>query len=221
MNFNGIDILITAGPTREMWDTIRFLSNLSSGKTGLALAKTALTYGAEVTLISSIKSHNTGGVKFIYTPSGCQMFKAVKNEFPGCDIFISAAAVCDFRPVRINNKIKKSNGVPLIKLQRNPDILKWAGEDSGKKIIIGFSLEDELDIKLARSKKKDKNCNIIVLNTTKNLGADFKTFVIITDNGVEKYENLGLEKMAEIILGECWKIIQISINGDGVLLDEN
>ena len=100
MSLKGLRIVITTGPTREMWDTIRYLSNISSGKLGFAIAKKAFQYGAEITLISAFKDHNINVIRHISIVSALDMIEAVNNAFDECDIFISAAAVADFSPVR-------------------------------------------------------------------------------------------------------------------------
>ncbi len=189
-----------------MWDTVRYLSNLSSGKTGLAIAKTAMKYGANVTLISS-KYGDLHGINFIYAESAVDMFEKVKRELGKCKIFISAAAVADFRPVRMKRKIKKRDELPVIKLKRNPDILKWAAENYPDKLLVGFSLEDKIDVEKGLLKKKEKNCSIMVLNDVQNLGSDIKTITLITDKGINEYKDLSLEEMAEVILEQCQKLM--------------
>jgi phosphopantothenoylcysteine decarboxylase/phosphopantothenate--cysteine ligase len=207
MKLEGIQVLITAGPTREMWDTVRYLSNLSSGKTGFALARTSAEYGAKVKLISSIRESNMGEVEMIYAESAGDMFNAVKREAVSCDIFISAAAVADYRPVRVNEKIKKRDGVPVIELERNPDILKWMGENYPDKIIVGFSLEDKIDIEKGILKLSEKNCKIMVLNDISNLGNDKKTFIVVSGNNINEYKDLDLKQTAEVILEHCIKLL--------------
>lgn len=206
LSFKGLNILITAGPTREMWDTVRYLSNLSSGKTGLAIAKTAVKCGANVTLISS-KYGDLHGINFIYAESAVDMFEKVKRELGKCKIFISAAAVADFRPVKMKRKIKKRDELPVIKLKRNPDILKWAAEKYPDKLLVGFSLEDKIDVEKGLLKKKEKNCSVMVLNDVQNLGSDIKTIALITDKGINEYKDLSLEEMAEVILEQCQKLM--------------
>jgi phosphopantothenoylcysteine decarboxylase/phosphopantothenate--cysteine ligase len=149
----GKNILVTAGPTVEYWDSVRYLTNRASGKTGLEIAHYARTLGAQVTLVSSIKSHAGYDVRHILISSARDMFKVVKEEYGNCDIFISSAAVADFRPVYVKGKIDKRKGMPEIKLKRNPDILKWAGDNKERQVIAGFSLQEKIDIKKAKLKK--------------------------------------------------------------------
>ena len=103
--------------------------------------------------------------------------------------------------------IKKAGGVPAIKLKRNPDILEWAGKNADNKIIMGFALEDKIDIKTGQIKKDKKKCDIVVINSIKDVGADRKTFVILSDTGNKEYKNIKLEKLADIIFDECLKLI--------------
>lgn len=203
MKLEGVQVLITAGPTREMWDTVRYLSNLSSGKTGFALARTAAEYGAKVKLISSIQRNNIDPVEMIYAESAVDMFNAVKTEADSCDIFISAAAVADYRPVRANEKVKKRDGITVIELEKNPDILKWMGENYPDKILVGFSLEDKMDVEKGILKLKEKHCKVMVLNDTSNLGSDKKTFTVVSGNDINEYKNLDLKQTAEVILEHC------------------
>jgi phosphopantothenoylcysteine decarboxylase/phosphopantothenate--cysteine ligase len=200
MNLSGMSVLVTAGPTIEMWDSVRFLSNLSSGKMGFSLAKKAKESGADVILISTIEEHKTDGMKFINVKSALEMFEAVKKEFSGCDIFISAAAVCDFMPVRVQGKIEKRKEIPEMRLERNPDILKWAGENSKEKTLVGFSLTDKTDIDEGLRKKQEKNCDIMVLNTVGNIAKDRRSFVILSGSEATEYSGLGLDEAARVIL---------------------
>ncbi|MFW6129542.1 MAG: phosphopantothenoylcysteine decarboxylase [Atribacterota bacterium] len=200
-------ILITSGPTIEMWDSVRYLSNMSTGKLGYHLAKEAREYGADVTLISSVKSNIIEGVKFIRVVSAIDMFEQVKRKFSNCDIFISAAAVCDYRPAKKKKgKIKKTEPIRTIKLIKNPDILNWAGKQNREQILVGFSLQDRMDKKEGLKKKKEKNCDIMVVNGTENLGAERRNFGLIYNNTWKEYNNLSLNKTAAVILEKCVEI---------------
>jgi len=200
MNFKGSRVLITAGPTIEKWDTVRYLTSFSSGKMGLALALAAAGKGAEATLISSIREHSNYSFRHILISSCIDMYEAVKENFLNCDIFIAAAAAADFRPVREEKKVKKRNCKPVIKLERNPDILKWTGENRKNQVLVGFSLEDKPDIKEAQRKKQEKNCQLMIVNTAENMGSDRKSFILLCDNETRKYENVKVEDAAQIIL---------------------
>ncbi|MBN2407225.1 MAG: phosphopantothenoylcysteine decarboxylase [Elusimicrobia bacterium] len=207
MNLKGINILITAGPTREMWDTVRYLTNLSSGKTGMAIAEKAREWGASVTLVSQVKPADTRGMKYIKIESALDMFRAVKKEFLLCDVFISSAAVCDFRPVRSKRKISKTSRVECIRLARNPDILRWAGSRKGRRVIAGFALADRMDVEKGLRKMKDKKCDIMIINAVSNLGASKKSFKMVgPESSMSEYRNAALGRMAGVILGKCLQL---------------
>jgi phosphopantothenoylcysteine decarboxylase/phosphopantothenate--cysteine ligase len=203
----GLHILITAGPTREMWDSVRYLTNLSSGKVGFAIAEKAAEYGADVTLITSISDREIPGVKQIHINSAMEMFEAVKKESQKYQIFISSAAVADFRPVKVDHKIKKNGEVPVIHLERNPDILKWVTDNYPDKLNVGFALEDEMDVEKGTAKKERKNCRLMILNDAGNLGSDMKSFVLISDDDAKCYNSISLGDTAEVILRKCRELI--------------
>ncbi|MGM0440803.1 MAG: phosphopantothenoylcysteine decarboxylase [Elusimicrobiota bacterium] len=208
MSLKGNKITVTAGPTREMWDSIRFLSNLSSGKTGYAIAEVANDMGGEVTLISGReKQPSEKAINYIYTFSARDMFEEVKKRIESTDIFISAAAVSDFRPVRYKGKISKKQETPSIELKRNPDILKSVAENFRGKLIVGFSLADKVNISEGRKKLEAKGCDIMVLNSTRNMGEDKKSFVLAEGKIEKEYEAVPVREMAEIILKKCQKKI--------------
>lgn len=207
MNLNGISLLITSGPTRESWDSIRYLTNRSSGRLGYEIALLAASLGASVKLITSINFKPSDGLEIIKIESALDMFNAVQSSFSEADIFISAAAVADFRPVRSPVKIKKREALPVIKLERNPDILKWAGEKKTGQIIVGFSLSDNNDVETAKEKMKEKNSNIMVANTIENFDNDLRSFHIIKEGHIREYTSKSLKESSERILKECLKII--------------
>lgn len=207
MGLQGLNVLITAGPTREMWDNLRYLTNLSTGKTGYAIARIFAKNGANVSLVSSIKDFDTKGIRFIYAESARDMFTAVKKELAGSCIFISTAAVADFRPLRSRKKIKKKTVLPVIELRKNPDILKWAGKNYPDKILVGYSLEDNIDLAEGIRKKNEKRCSIMVLNDTANLGSDTRTFTLIRDESVYEYKALTLDETARVVLNHCRKLL--------------
>ena len=165
--------LITAGPTREYIDPVRFISNASSGQMGYALAQAALKTGHDVTLISSSSMQPPIGVDFTGVESTAEMFAAVKKIFVDCDCLIMAAAVSDYTPKRVRNtKIKKTDDELVIKLKPTVDILKWAGGYKKKQIVVGFALEDKNLRKNAEKKLKDKNLDMIVANSPDAIGAE-------------------------------------------------
>ena len=159
MSLKGLKVLITAGPTREMWDDVRFISNLSSGQTGAEIAKEALRRDADVTVISGVPGLDTGTAKTVNVVSAVDMYEAVEEHIGRSDIFIAAAAVADFRPVKQSGKIRKDSAEPVIRLERNPDILKWVGNNYPSKIKVGFSLQEEPGSDDGAVKMKEKNCD--------------------------------------------------------------
>jgi phosphopantothenoylcysteine decarboxylase/phosphopantothenate--cysteine ligase len=172
------NIMITAGPTYESIDAVRFIGNFSSGKMGFALAKTASKLGANVTLITGPSSENLidDNIKIINVVTADQMFAEVKKHFSFSDISIMSAAVSDYKPKNIvNTKIKKENqNILSIELVENIDILKYLGLNKSKEqILVGFALETDNEIINAKSKISKKNLDAIVLNSLRDEGAGF------------------------------------------------
>ena len=161
-----VDLLITAGPTRESIDPVRFLSNHSSGKMGFALAAAAAVAGARVTLISGPVNLNTPvGVNRIDVSSAAQMQEAVMSRLSADGIFISVAAVADYRVAdQQNEKIKKTDDQMTLKLVRNPDILASAAQSEQRPFCVGFAAETQQLEQYARSKLNSKNLDMIVAN---------------------------------------------------------
>lgn len=185
----GKRVLITAGPTREAIDPVRFISNRSSGKMGYALAKIAALRGADVTLVSGpVDLKPPYGVKMIPTLSAEDMYDAVVSRADNQDIIVKAAAVADYTPTTVaDNKIKKSDGDMAIALKRTKDILAHLGENKrDDQVICGFSMETENLIDNSRKKLKRKHIDMIVANNVKDEGAGFKTdtnlVTLITDD---------------------------------------
>ena len=171
-------ILITAGPTYESIDAVRFIGNFSSGKMGFSLAKTAASLGAEVILITGPTSLNIidDNIFVINVVTADEMFLEVKKHFKSTDISILSAAVSDFKPKnRSKIKIKKQNSDLLsIDLVENIDILKYLGDNkSNKQILVGFALETDNEFQNALSKIENKNLDAIVLNSLNDKGAGF------------------------------------------------
>ena len=173
-DLDGKRILVTAGPTYEDIDPVRFIGNRSSGKMGIEIAKAAFLRGADVTLIcgpSKEKIYPEINTRFIR--SADEMKKAVDDSLEYCDALVMAAAVADFKPVSVSGtKIKKEAGIKAIELTAAPDILSSI-DKKGKKII-GFALETDREIENASQKLKNKNLDMIVLNSLKETGAGFE-----------------------------------------------
>ncbi|GMQ60403.1 bifunctional phosphopantothenoylcysteine decarboxylase/phosphopantothenate--cysteine ligase CoaBC [Vallitalea sediminicola] len=172
-------ILITAGPTREALDPVRYMTNHSSGKMGYAIAEAAAIKGAEVTLISGPvtleKPNNLK--KYIQIESAEEMFTAVKDNLKDQNIIIKSAAVADYRPkVYVNKKIKKSDEDFILTLTRNPDILKWIGmHKTPEQLIVGFAAETNDVMENGISKLKKKNIDMIIVNDVTRADAGFGT----------------------------------------------
>jgi len=169
-------VLITAGPTEEPIDPVRFITNRSSGKMGFALARIARRRGAEVILISGPTALPAPpNVKFISVHSAAQMREAVLANLENASILLMAAAVSDYRPRQMSpGKIKKSEMDMMLMLERNPDILSEAGKRKDHRILVGFAAETENLLQNAQSKLIEKNLDLIVANDVTLPGAGFK-----------------------------------------------
>lgn len=176
MPLKGKKVLITAGPTQEALDPVRFIGNHSSGLMGYELAEAAATSGAEVVLISGptqLQVHHSG-IKLLRVVSAREMYQAAMAEYPDTDIAICAAAVADFRPKEAaGQKIKKTASGLNIELVRNPDILQTMGETKKNQFLVGFALETENEVENAKSKLRNKHLDAIVLNSLNDSGAGF------------------------------------------------
>lgn len=193
-DFDGKTILVTAGPTREMMDPIRFISNRSSGKMGYAIAEAAANRGADVILISGPTNLNApADVKLISIETATQMHDAVIEHAPRADAVIMAAAVSDYRPRDVSpQKIKKDQDQMTLVLERNPDILSKLGQHkSNGQILVGFSMETENLLDNAYQKLKKKNLDLIVANDVTKEGAGFGTdtnVVVLIDSFNQRNE---------------------------------
>lgn len=179
-SLQGRKVLITAGPTYEDIDPVRFIGNSSSGKMGFALARECAARGAEVVLVCGPVSgmpDNLPGVRRVDVRSGRQMLDAVMAERQGCDMAILAAAVADYTPERVSDvKLKREGREEMeLKLVRNPDIAATLGADKGEMKLIGFALETDNEMGNARGKLKRKNLDAIVLNSLRDKGACFNS----------------------------------------------
>ena len=216
-DLRGKDIVITAGPTIEAIDPVRYLSNYSSGKMGYSIAREAVKRGAKVHLISGPTSLKPpSGVDFISVNTTQEMFKEVEILFKDCDILIKSAAPADLKPKKYSSeKIKKDslNG-DVFKLEfiRNPDIAESFGNQKKDQIIIGFAAETTNLIENAKIKLKKKNFDFIVANDITKKGAGFKAdtnIISIIDNYTkEDYPIMEKEKIAKLILDKAVKILK-------------
>ncbi|MFN3968142.1 bifunctional phosphopantothenoylcysteine decarboxylase/phosphopantothenate--cysteine ligase CoaBC [Flavobacterium sp.] len=178
LSLRGKKIMITAGPTYEAIDPVRFIGNHSSGKMGFDIAKTAANLGAEVILISGPTDLNVDNtnVNLIRVTSAQEMYEACHQYFKEMDVAICAAAVADYKPkVVADQKIKKTEAAFTIELEKTKDILASLGEIKQKQFLIGFALETENEIENAKLKIQKKNLDLIVLNSLQDKGAGFAT----------------------------------------------
>jgi phosphopantothenoylcysteine decarboxylase/phosphopantothenate--cysteine ligase len=204
----GKTVLVTAGPTREEIDPVRFLSNYSSGKMGYAIACAARNRGARVILVSGpVNLSEPGGIKVIQVVSAQEMYQVVMEKAERADLIIKAAAVADFRPaVRGDQKVKKGDSkTMMVELQRNPDILAELGRQKGARILIGFSAETQELLKHAREKLVNKNLDMIVANDVMQEGAGFNgdtniVRFLTADGKVEELPQMTKQEVAEILL---------------------
>lgn len=201
----GKKVLVTAGPTREAIDPVRYITNHSSGKMGYALARAAYAYGGEVTLISGPTALKAPyGVKTINIQSADEMFETVKANYQMMDYIIKAAAVADFKVQQSQEKIKKDTAFNSLSLIPNPDILQYLGEHKGKQKLCGFAMETEDALHNAQKKFKAKNCDLLVLNDLRTPGAGFavdtNVVTLITQDKTEKLELMSKDALAKVIL---------------------
>jgi phosphopantothenoylcysteine decarboxylase/phosphopantothenate--cysteine ligase len=211
----GKRILVTAGPTREPFDPVRFITNYSSGKMGYALAIMARRRGAAVTLISGPSALPVpSGVDFIPVSSAVEMREAVMKHLEAADMVIKSAAVADFRPsTRAVAKIKKKSGSLTLTLERNPDILAEIGKKKEGRILIGFAMESEDLVENAKAKLLKKNLDLIVANDVKQSGAGFQTdtnIVKILDRagGIEELPLMDKMEVADRILDRAKRLFK-------------
>jgi len=171
----GETVLVTAGPTCEDIDPVRFLTNRSSGKMGYAVAAEAARRGARVALVSGPTSLETlQGVERIDVRTAEEMLRAVQERLTGCTIAVFAAAVADYRPAeKSSQKIKRGKGAVTLRLEPNPDILATAAREKGERLVIGFAAETERMAENARKKLTQKNADLIVANDVSSEGAGF------------------------------------------------
>tara|TARA_Y200000002_G_scaffold346555_1_gene321191 strand:+ start:3636 stop:4829 length:1194 start_codon:yes stop_codon:yes gene_type:complete len=201
------NVLITAGPTIEEIDPVRFISNHSSGKMGFALAHEAAILGANVTLISGPTNQvlSTNQVDLIKIKSADEMFEKTLSYFKNSDIVIMSAAVSDYMPAEFSQKkLKKDNKDLNIKFKKTKDILFELGKIKSKQFLVGFALENDQELINAKTKMKKKNLDLIVLNSLNDKGAGFghdtnKVSVINNSNEVFNYDLKSKSEVAEDI----------------------
>lgn len=196
-DMQGLKVLVTAGATCEAIDPVRYITNHSTGKMGIALAKEAAMRGAEVTLVAgSCTEGMPPFVNVVRVTSAADMFEAVINAAPQQDIIVKAAAVADYTPAQVaDSKVKKSDGEMSIQLTRTRDILKTLGENKpAGQLLCGFSMETDNVIENSSKKLDSKNCDMICANSLRQEGAGFGTdtnvITMITAGGTEELPKL-------------------------------
>ena len=206
-SLQGKTVLITAGPTYEAIDPVRFIGNHSSGKMGFSLAKEAADRGAKVILISGPSAEKTDNPNILVhrVTSAKEMFTKVFDHFENVDIAIASAAVADYAPKEVaSEKIKKNDDSLTIELVKNPDILKTMGEKKSKQFLVGFALETQNEEENAKGKLQKKNLDMIVLNSLRDEGAGFKgttnKIKIITETTVTEVPLKSKNEVAKDIL---------------------
>lgn len=213
-DLEGKKVLVTAGPTQEALDPVRYLTNHSSGKMGCAIAKMAMLRGADVTLVCGPLSVTPPPfVKIVNVVSAKDMFDAVTALAPKSDLIFKAAAVADYTPAEYNDqKMKKSDNDLSIPLKRTQDILKYLGEHrTDGQVICGFSMETQNMIENSKRKLQSKNIDMICANNLKTEGAGFgvdtNVITVITKSEVKELPLQSKESVAYAILDECLKLL--------------
>ena len=209
----GKKILVTAGPTREAIDPVRYITNHSTGKMGYAIAKVAACRGAEVTLVTGPSEEKPPMfTRIVQVESAKDMFDEVTKRSAEQDAIIKAAAVADYRPKFVNTeKTKKKDGDMAIELERTDDILKWLGEHKKEgQFLCGFSMETQNMLENSRAKLKKKNLDMIVANNLKVAGAGFGTdtnvVTFITEGKELQLEKMPKEDVAEKLLDAIFSV---------------
>lgn len=212
-DMKGIHVLVTAGPTMEAIDPVRFISNHSTGKMGYALARVCRRRGAKVTLVSGKTNLEPPyGVEFVPVKSAEDMFEAVTTRAAQQDIIIKAAAVADYRPAQVaENKIHKSDDDMSIHLERTKDILAWLGTHRREgQVLCGFAMETEHMVEHAQEKLTRKHVDMIAANNVKVAGAGFGTdtnvVTLITAEGVRELEMMSKEEVSVALVDEALRI---------------
>ena len=215
-DLKGEKIMITAGPTRESIDPVRYLTNRSTGKMGYAIAKMAASRGADVTLVTGPTNIEVPSniKKLVKVESAQEMYNAIIDNFDDNNVIIKSAAVADYKPkTYCNKKIKKSDDDLVIELDRNKDIAYEIGKIKKDKILVGFAAETNDLIENAKNKVKKKNFDFIVANDLTENGAGFGTDTnivkIIDKNGdISKYPQMKKDEVADIILDKVKSLLE-------------
>lgn len=217
MSLAGKKIMVTAGPTYEKIDAVRFIGNYSSGKMGYAIAEECAARGAEVILVSgpvSLKVHN-GNIKLVKVDSAREMYEACNREFPQCNAAVLSAAVADFTPQNVSDtKIKRKDNNLEITLKPTDDIAASLGKNKGSRVLVGFALEKENEVENAIGKLERKNFDFIVLNSMNDKGAGFnhetnKITIINRKKEIKGYDLKPKTMVAKDIVDEIENLLNI------------
>jgi phosphopantothenoylcysteine decarboxylase/phosphopantothenate--cysteine ligase len=213
-----IRLLVTAGPTREMLDPVRFISNVSTGEMGYAIARRARQLGFQVVLISGPTAiQPPENVRLIQVLTAEEMKRAIASCWSKTDILIMAAAVCDYAPAEFSRCKIKRVGEKKLLLKSTPDILKYFGKKKAGRILVGFALETEALRKNAAKKVSEKNLDLIVGNNLNAANFPFGTgkfsYLLIDRSGkMERFGRISKEQMATVLLGKIedfWRPSQV------------
>ncbi len=202
----GVRVLVTAGPTREPIDAVRFIGNRSSGRQGYAVADEAARRGADVTLVSGPTAlPDPFGVRVVRVETASEMHGAVEAAYSDCDLVVMAAAVADMRPAApASGKLKKDAAPETLQLERTEDILAALGRRKGTRVLVGFAAETEHVLEHAREKLTAKNLDLVVANDVSAPGAGFdgptNVVVFVTPEGEESLPLMGKEAVARALL---------------------
>ena len=216
MSLTGKKVMVTAGPTYEKIDAVRFIGNYSSGKMGYAIAEECASRGAEVVLVSgptSLNVHNCN-IKLVKVNSACEMYEACNSEFPQCNAAVLSAAVADFTPQNVSDtKIKRKDNNLEITLKPTDDIAASLGKQKGDRVLVGFALEKENELENAIGKLERKNFDFIVLNSMNDKGAGFnhdtnKITIINRSKEVKNYDQKSKVMVAKDIVDEIEKLLK-------------
>ena len=213
-DFEGLTVLVTAGPTREMIDPVRFLSNRSTGRMGYAIAEAAERRGAKVVLVSGpVELPVPAGVQLVPVVSTQDMFKAVTENAKTADVVIQAAAPADFTPESVSSqKIKKTGADMAVRLVPTPDIAKTLGENKRPgQILVAFAAETENALENARGKRTRKNADLIVVNDVTRPGAGFagdtNIVTILSEDRETEYPVMSKRAVAGVILDNVQRVL--------------
>jgi len=216
MSLTGKKVMVTAGPTYEKIDAVRFIGNYSSGKMGYAIAEECATRGAEVVLVSgptSLNVHNAN-IKLVRVNSAHEMYEACNSEFPQCNAAVLSAAVADFTPQNVSDtKIKRKDNNLEITLKPTDDIAASLGKQKGDRVLVGFALEKENELENAIGKLERKNFDFIVLNSMNDKGAGFnhdtnKITIINRNKEVKNFELKPKVLVAKDIVNEIENLLK-------------